>query len=141
MVERKNFSETTKIREWLTRAGPAGKEGLAILGQGKKPKTMPKSKCRAPSCKTGPLTWGSRTYEFDHKDNNRANNAQSNCYLVCKNCHGQATKTKVIKTTDNFGQVAHKTIKLKVGYKKPIKKAPAKKAKKKVNINAFGIEV
>lgn len=28
------------------------------------------SKCR--KCKT-PLTWGDRSYEFDHKDNNSAN--------------------------------------------------------------------
>ena len=77
------------------------------------------SKCRV--CKR-PLTWGDRTYEFDHKDNNPANNAQTNCYLVCRNCHGKATVTKKRKIKGMFGRtVGYETIKKKVGYKKPKK--------------------
>lgn len=56
----------------------------------------------------------------DHKDNNTANNRQSNCYLVCRNCHGKATKFKTVKVRDVFGiPVGVKKLKLKVGYKKP----------------------
>jgi hypothetical protein len=46
------------------------------------------SKCRV--CGR-PLTWGDRTYNFDHKDNNPANNNQRNFYIVCKVCHGKHT--------------------------------------------------
>lgn len=78
------------------------------------------SKCR--KCQTI-LRWGDRRYDFDHKDNNPANNSQSNCFLVCKNCHGHATLTKKRKIKGFLGvTVGHQTIKKKIGYKKPKKK-------------------
>lgn len=81
------------------------------------------SNCRV--CKT-PLTWGDRTYNFDHKDNNPANNSQTNCYLVCRNCHGKHTVIKKRRVTGMLGQtVGYQTVKKKVGYKKP-KKTPKK---------------
>ena len=122
---RKPFSIKTKRIEWLKAAGESGKKPLLqYLTEGKVPARMPRSKCR--KCKR-PLTWGSGTYNFDHRDNNTANNSQKNCYLVCRNCHGEATKTKVVKERLITGEViGHKTIKLKVGYKKAARK-PAKK--------------
>lgn len=107
---RKPFSMTTKKVEWMM---AAGRDPDEYLEKGKFYKT---SYCR--KCKTR-LIWGDGRYNFDHRDNNPANNRQSNCYLVCKNCHGKATKTKVIKQRGIFGEVVgYKTIKLKVGYKK-----------------------
>ena len=112
---RKPFSTNTKRIEWLL---AAGRDPDKYFETGKFYKT---SYCR--KCKRR-LIWGEGSYDFDHKDNNPANNRQSNCHLVCKVCHGKATKTKIIKERDIFGGVVgHKTIKLKVGYKKPKKVA------------------
>jgi len=76
------------------------------------------------SCTRG----GDETYNFDHKDNRSHNNSQKNCFLVCRNCHGAATKTKVVRHYNPFtGEPdGHSTIKLKAGYKKTAKK-PARK--------------
>ena len=107
---RKPFSLNTKRIEWLR---AAGRDPEKYFETGKFYKT---SYCR--KCKRK-LIWRDGSYDFDHKDNNPANNSQRNCYLVCKTCHGKATKTKVIKERGIFGRVVgHKTIKLKVGYKK-----------------------
>jgi len=128
---RRPFSIVTKRIEWLKAAGDSGKKVLLqYLADGKVPTRMPRSKCRV--CKR-PLTWGSGTYDFDHKDNNSANNSQRNCYLVCKNCHGRATKTKIIRTRDPItGWVnGYRTIKLKVGYKKATKKSTKKTTRTK----------
>jgi hypothetical protein len=79
------------------------------------------SKCRV--CER-PLTWGDRTYNFDHKDNNPANNSQTNCYLVCKVCHGKHTVVRKRKVKGFLGETeGYETIRKKVGYKKPKKKA------------------
>ena len=127
---RKPFGIKTKRIEWLKAAGESGKKPLLqYLADGKIPK-LPTSKCRR--CRR-PLTWGDRTYDFDHKDNNSANNSQGNCYLVCKVCHGKHTKTKVIKERDIFGDVVgHRTIKLKLGYKKVANKPVKKTTRKRV---------
>ena len=79
------------------------------------------------------LKWGDGTYDFDHKDNNPANNSQSNCFLVCKICHGKATVIKKRKIKDPiFGlTIGHKTIKKKVGYKRSKKKTTTKKKRTK----------
>ena len=123
---RKPFAPNTKRIEWLL---ASGRDPDKYFETGKFYKT---SYCR--KCKRR-LIWGDGSYDFDHKDNNSANNRQSNCYLVCKVCHGKHTKTKVIKERDYFGQVVgHKTIKLKTGYKKPAKKSAKKKAKKSNDI-------
>ncbi|MFC1848114.1 hypothetical protein ACFLXV_02230, partial [Chloroflexota bacterium] len=123
---RKNFTMTTKKIEWLKAAGrdPEGK-------------FYQTSQCRNPKCKVK-LTWGDGRYNFDHKDNNSANNRQSNCYLVCRNCHGAATKIAKQKVIEPFlgTVIGYKTIKKKVSYKKPKKtttKTPAKKKKKKAD--------
>jgi len=129
------FSMKTKRIEWLKAAGTDNAKKLLLKYDetGKVPAEMPRSRCRV--CKT-PLTWGSGTYDFDHKDNNSANTSQRNCFLVCRNDHGKGTKTRVVREYDPwFGSViGYKTQKLKVGYKKPTKKPatkPAKKATKK----------
>ena len=97
---RKPFGIKTKRIEWLKVAGERGKKPLLeYLTDGKIPK-LPTSRCR--KCKR-PLTWNDGSYDFDHKDNNSANNSQNNYYLVCKVCHGKHTKTKVIKERDIFG--------------------------------------
>lgn len=115
--KRRPFGTRTKRIEWLKAAGESANKSLVkYLADGKVPRPMPKSRCR--ECKR-PLTWSDGTYDFDHKDNNPANDGQSNCYLVCKVCHGKHTKLKVVKERDIFGGVmGHRTIKLKVGYKK-----------------------
>jgi hypothetical protein len=123
--KRKPFSIKTKKIEWM-------------LAAGKNPYTdkfVQISKCR--ECPR-PLKWGERTYDFDHKDNNPANNSQKNCYLVCKVCHGKVTVVKKRRTTGIFGQtVGYKTIKKKVGYKKPKKKP--KKTRRVAIRNIFGV--
>jgi hypothetical protein len=126
-MDRVEFSIVTKRIEWLKAAGTdnAKKVLLKYAGDGKVPVKMPRSKCRV--CKI-PLTWGSGTYNFDHKDNNSANTSQKNCFLVCRNCHGKATKIRVVREYEPwFGSVVgYRTQKLKVGYKKTAKK-PARK--------------
>jgi hypothetical protein len=77
------------------------------------------------------LKWGERTYDFDHKDNNPANNSQTNCFLVCKVCHGKHTVIGKRRVKGILGQtVGYKTVKKKVGYKKP-KRTTSKKKKRK----------
>ncbi len=119
---RKNFTVATKKIEWMKAAGRDPDEYI------KNKKFYKTSKCRQCGLK---LTWGDRRYDFDHKDNNSSNNSQKNCYLVCKTCHGGATKIEKQKVRDPFfgDVVGHKTIKRKVGYKKP--KKTIKTAKKK----------
>jgi len=76
--------------------------------------------------------WGDRTYNFDHKDNNPANNSQRNCYLVCRICHGKATKIEKRAIRGIFGEVeGYETIKRKVSYKKPKSTTTKKKVTKK----------
>jgi len=125
------FSVITKRTEWLKAAGTdnANKVLVKYLADHKVPAKMPRSKCRV--CKM-PLTWGSGTYAFDHLDNRSYNISQRNCFLVCRNDHGKATKTKVIRHYNPyFGGVDYtSTIKLKDGYKKTARK-PVKKTVKK----------
>ena len=112
--KRKPFSMKKKKIEWMLAGGrnPYGKDGSLRF--------VKTSRCRV--CKT-PLTWGDRRYNFDHKDNNPANNSQKNCRLVCRNCHGKHTVIKKRRIRGIFGQtVGYQTIKKKVGYKKPKKK-------------------
>jgi len=127
--KRKPFSTKTKKIEWMLASGRRVYDTSGKLSFAKT------SNCR--ECKT-PLTWGDRTYNFDHKDNNPANNSQTNCYLVCRNCHGKATVIKKRKIKGIFGQtVGHKTIKKKVGYKKPKKSAKKKPKTKRVAIRGI----
>lgn len=125
------FSIVTKRVEWLKAAGTdnAKKVLLKYLADGKVPSRMPRSRCRV--CKT-PLTWGSGTYNFDHKDNNSANTSQKNCFVVCRNCHGKATKIRWVREYEPWlgSVVGYRPQKLKVGYKKTAKK-PARKTLKK----------
>jgi hypothetical protein len=128
-MDRVEFSIVTKRVEWLKAAGTdnAKRVLLKYLADGKVPAKMPRSKCRV--CKI-PLAWGSGTYNFDHRDNNSANTSQKNCFLVCRNCHGHATKTRVVREYDPwFGSVVgYRTQKLKVGYKMATKRSPRKTA-------------
>ena len=129
--QRRDFSIVTKRIEWLGAARTDNaKRVLQKYGEdGKVPSRMPRSRCRV--CKRT-LTWGDGTYNFDHYDNNSANNSQRNCYLVCRNCHGAATKTRLVRELDPwFGTViGYITQKLKVGYKKKPKKAAGKTTKR-----------
>jgi len=112
--KRKPFSTKTKKIEWMLAAGRNPYDSSGKL------RFVKTSKCRR--CKR-PLTWGDRTYDFDHKDNDPSNNSQRNCRLVCKSCHGHVTVVKKRKIKGIFGEtIGHKTIKKKVGYKKPKKK-------------------
>jgi hypothetical protein len=108
---RRNFRTVTKRIEWMD---AAGKNVAQYLRDKKFVKT---SKCR--QCGQG-LVWGEGGYEFDHRDNNPANNSQKNCYLVCGTCHGRATKTEKRAVRGWLGEVeGYRTIKRKVGYKRP----------------------
>jgi hypothetical protein len=109
---RRNFPISVKKIEWLD----AAKADVGRYLRDKK-YFVKTSYCR--KCKIK-LTWGDRTYEFDHKDNNNSNNSQKNCYLVCRNCHGKATKVEKRAIKDVFGSISgYQTIKRKVSYKKP----------------------
>ena len=80
------------------------------------------------------LIWGDRSYDFDHKNNNPANNSEKNCKLICKICHGKVTVLKKRKIRNPItGQVeGHKTIKKKTGYKKVRKKKRKSKRRRKM---------
>jgi len=121
---RRNFTITTKRIEWISSAG--GDVGRYLRDK----KFVKTSKCRR--CKRK-LVWGDHSYEFDHKDNNSSNNSQRNCYLVCRICHGKATKIDKRAIRDVFGGISgYQTIKKKVSYKKPkTKKASRKVVNKK----------
>ena len=109
---RRNFLITQKKIEWMDVAG----KNVADYLRDKK-KFVKTSYCRR--CKTK-LIWGDGTYNFDHKDNNPSNNNQKNCYLVCRNCHGKVTKIEKRAVRGILGEViGYKTIKRKIGYKKP----------------------
>ena len=129
--QRRDFSIVTKRIEWLSAAkADSAKRVLKKYAEdGKVPSRMPRSKCR--ECKRN-LTWGDGTYNFDHYDNNSANNSQRNCYIVCRNCHGGATKTRLVRELDPwFGTViGYVTQKLKAGYKKNPRKAASRTPKK-----------
>jgi len=122
--KRKAFKTSTKKKEWMSAGGHDSLKWRTNFGK--------TSKCRV--CRRT-LTWGDGTYDFDHKDNNPANDSQSNCFLVCKVCHGKATKVDRIKTNSLFGP-RYKTVKRKKGYKKPrkTKKLSRKKRKRKTGI-------
>jgi len=113
---RRNFTITTKRIEWMDAAG----KNVAVYLRDKK-KFVKTSYCRECGIK---LIWGDGRYNFDHKDNNPRNNSQKNCFLVCRNCHGKATKIEKRAIREPFfgTVVGHQTIKRKVGYKKPKKK-------------------
>jgi hypothetical protein len=126
------FSIVTKRIEWLDAGGESGKKALLKYIKDKKvPAKMPRSKCQV--CKM-PLAWGSGTYSFDHKDNNSANVSQKNCFLVCRNDHGKATKIRWVREYEPFfgSVVGYRPQKLKVGYKKPAKKTARKPVKKTI---------
>lgn len=95
-----------------------------------------KSKGKCMNCRQ-PLD--ARATEYDHKDNNSANNSEDNCFVVCSNCHRKHTVITKRAVKGWFGDVVgYKTIKRKVGYKKAttpqpkseaqVKKAPTKKS-------------
>jgi hypothetical protein len=129
--QRREFSIVTKRIEWLGAADTESAKRVLqkYVDDGKAPSRMPRSKCRV--CGK-PLTWGDGTYNFDHYDNNSSNNGQRNCYLVCRNCHGGATKIRLVRELDPwFGTViGYITQKLKVGYKKNPRKPATKTTKK-----------
>jgi hypothetical protein len=119
---RKQFSIKTKKIEWMLASGQK------VYDNSGKMRFIKTSKCRR--CRR-PLTWGDRTYDFDHKDNNPSNNSQRNCRLVCKSCHGHVTVVKKRKIKGFFGAtVGYETIKKKVGYKKTKKKEKTTTKKK-----------
>jgi len=127
--KRKPFSTKTKKMEWMS---AAGKDPLKWRTGFSKT-----SRCRQCGKK---LIWGDGTYSFDHKDNNPANISQSNCYLICRNCHGKHTVIRKRRIKGVFGQtIGYKTIKKRVGYKKPKKKA--RKTKRVPIRNIFGVVV
>lgn len=124
LSKRQPFKISTKKKEWNKAAGRS---------EGDFKKT---SKCRVYSCRRV-LVWGSGAYDFDHKDNNPANNSQRNCWLVCKNCHGKHTKLGKKRVTTFIG-TTYKTYKKKVGYKKTTKPKPKRrKGKRKRRSNGY----
>jgi len=128
---RKAFKTQTKKKEWMEAGGHNPDNWRTGF--------IKTSKCR--HCGRV-LHWGDRSYEFDHKDNNPANNSQKNCYLVCAICHRQATVIKTKRTKGIIGMYAgRKVIKKKVGYKKHKgrKKTRRKSSKKSKNPYDLGI--
>jgi hypothetical protein len=131
--KRKAFKVSTKKIEWMKAGGHKTEQ---YTEQGKFVHT---SKCRRCHRK---LKWGDRSYEFDHKNNNPANNSQRNCYLVCKICHGKATVIGKRKIHDPYlgGVIGHETIKRKVGYKKSRGKSKKKRRRRKTK-NPFEVMI
>ncbi len=73
----------------------------------------------------------SRSTEYDHKDNNPANNNPKNCFVVCSNCHRENTVITKKKVKGFLGEtIGYKTIKKKVGYKAKSRKKTKKKRKR-----------
>lgn len=130
--QRREFSIVTKRIEWLGAAGTDSAKRVLqkYIEDGKVPSRMPRSRCRV--CKRT-LTWRDGSYNFDHYDNNSANNSQKNCYLVCRNCHGRATKIRVVRQLDPWFRtvIGYTTQKLKAGYKKTPRKPARKTARTK----------
>lgn len=116
--KRKPFKTSTKKMEWNR---SAGRDVLNFAST---------SKCR--KCHR-PLKWGDRSYEFDHKNSHEWDNRLENCWLVCRVCHGKATKIEKRKIKDRFlgTTIGYKTIKRKVSYKKPRKKTKHRKKRKR----------
>ena len=131
--KRRAFTTRTKKIEWMKAGGHKSEQYT------EKKVFYKTSKCRRCSRK---LTWGDRSYDFDHKDNNPANNSQRNCYLVCKVCHGKATVVGKRKIRDPYFHqvIGHETIKRKVGYKKT-KKKTKKKRKQRKSKNPFEVSI
>ena len=127
--KRRPFLIRTKKIEWM-KAG--GYDPYEYISHKKFVKT---SKCRNRNCRRR-LTWGDGSYDFDHKDNNPANNSQNNCWPVCKVCHGKHTKIGIRKETDEFGFTRYKTVKKRLGYKKSRKKHKPRKKRR----NPFEID-
>jgi hypothetical protein len=129
--QRREFSIVTKRIEWLGAADTESAKRVLqkYVNDGKVPSRMPRSKCR--ECGVS-LTWGDGTYNFDHYDNNSANNSQRNCYLVCRNCHGKATKIRLVRELDPWFRtvIGYIPQKLKVGYKKNPRKLESKTSEK-----------
>lgn len=119
---RNPFKVSTKKKEWNKAAGRAETEFKTT------------SKCRNCKCH---LIWRGGAYDFDHKDNNNANNSQRNCYLVCKVCHGKHTKIGKKRVYFMGMPAGHKTIKKKVGYKKSTLSKRKPRPKRKSNPNSF----
>ena len=131
MKRRKAFKTQTKKKEWMKSGGHNPDNWRTGF--------IKTSKCR--HCHRT-LHWGDRSYEFDHKDNNSANNGQKNCYLVCVICHSRATVIKTKKTRDIFGMPGRKIIKKKVGYKKRRgRKKQKRKKPRRQRRNLFGLLV
>ncbi|HUS99126.1 MAG TPA: hypothetical protein VMY59_02265 [Candidatus Thermoplasmatota archaeon] len=132
--ERKVFKTSTKKIEWMK----AGGHKPELYTDHKK--FIHTSKCRNPRCKRK-LTWSDRSYDFDHKDNNPANNSQKNCYLVCKVCHGKATVISKRKILNPYSKnvIGYKTVKKKIGYKKTRRKSKKKPYRKIRTKNKIGI--
>jgi len=106
--KRKPFPISTKKHEWM---GASHRDPFGDF--------VKTSRCRV--CGRT-LKWKDGTYDFDHKNNNPANNSQRNCYLICKSCHGKHTKVGKRRITSFGMTVGYKTYKKKVGYKKPKKR-------------------
>ena len=126
---RKAFKTSIKKRVWMKAGGhDSDKWGVSFVRT---------SKCMNPRCKRK-LKWGDRTYEFDHKDNNSANNSKRNCYLVCLFCHRKATKfgTRTMREKISGMVIGKERYKKKVGYKK---KRTRKKTKKKFIVYVFSL--
>jgi hypothetical protein len=125
--KRKPFKISTKKMEWNR---SADRDVLRFAST---------SKCR--KCHR-PLKWGDRSYEFDHKNNKEWDNRLENCWLVCRICHGKATRIGKRRITGFMGTtIGYKTIKKKVGYKKVRAKKHKRKHRKKREYNQYGIKI
>lgn len=120
--ERKPFKTSTKKRVWMKAGGHNPDNWRTGF--------IKTTRCMNPHCKKV-LKWDEHLYEFDHRDNNHANISEKNCYVVCLECHKKHTKIKKILIRGAIPLLdTHKTIKLKVGYKKQKIKKQHKKTRR-----------
>lgn len=132
---RKNFSSPTKKRVWMRAGGHNPNDW--------KKATKYTSKCMSSECKHKQmiLRWGDKTYDWDHYDNNHANNAESNCYLVHTFCHRKATQFGSRTKTAYGLTIGKERTKLKASYKAKLKGKHRSKGSKKAKPKNFWSEV
>jgi hypothetical protein len=113
--ERRNFKTSIRKRVWMRAGGHDPDKWRTGF--------IKTSRCMGLRCKKV-LKWDEHHYQFDHRDNNHANISEKNCGLLCLECHKDYTKLKSVRVKHPFLPMldGHKTIKLKVGYKKQRKK-------------------
>ena len=97
--DKKNQAIANKTRGRLQRVDPTrNRMATVVYKENKKKirKEFSNSVCRAVLLKQKALCAVCKkfykTWDFDHIDEDRSNNEQSNCQALCRNCHGEKSR-------------------------------------------------